>query len=559
MVKFRFICILTLGLLFQYSGAQQNNVNITDSLDAKSFKYLINAVNLNDKDSIRAHIYLDAWLLKAKLQANQRQLAAVYKILISKSPRQFRLAYADSMVVAARKTNDDLLIGTAYLAKGVVHYDRKELKIALDNYLQADNYISRTNNNDATYMVKYSIALTKYHIGFYDEAIALFTQCMKYYSEENDRAYLNTVHSLGICYNKMGDFEKCSLMNATGLKASEDFEITEMIPYFINSEGINQFSKGKYSEAIKMLLKSIPTIKKKKDFANESISWFYVGKSYWKLGQHEKAIGYFNEVDQIFQIHNYMREDIRESYELLIEYYKINKKQQAELIYVKKLLKVNQFLNDNKYYLSHKIIKEYDNTKLLATKAAIENSLQIKNNIKSIIIISMLFIAVIMVYRYFTFRKKYRKKFQELMTKTKKQQKTDPISMKEALSDINPEVIETVIKNMHRFEQKKEFLQKDLTQVKLATLLETNTRYIPKIVLHATGKTTIDYMCDLKIEYLLERLKIDSRIRNYTQKALGEEVGFGSTQNFTRAFKSCTGMSPTLFIAELKRESKDKD
>ena len=546
-----------MGLLFQYAGAQQNNAYITDSLDTKSFKYLSDAVNLNQKDSIRAHVYLEAWLLKAKLQADQRQLATVYKILISKSPRQFRLAFADSMVVAAQKTKDDLLMGSAYLTKGIVHYDRKELKTALDYYLLADNYISRTDNSDAKYMVKYSIALTKYHIGFYDEAIALFTQCMKYYSEENDRAYLNTLHSLGICYNKIGDFDKCSMMNATGLKASEDFEITEMIPYFINSEGINQFSKGKYYEAIKMLLKSMPTIKKKKDFANEATTLFYVGKSYWKLEQYDKAIGYFKEVDQIFQTHNYMREDIRESYEFLIEHYNNNKNEQAELIYVKKLLKVNQFLNDNKYYLANKVIKEYDNTKLAATKTAIEESLRRKNNTKLIIIVSMSIMGFIMLYRYTIFRKKYRKKFQALMTKAKKQPNTDPVTMMEALSDINPEVVETVIKNMQRFEQKKEFLQKDLTQVKLAALLDTNTRYIPKIVWHATGKTTIDYMCDLKIEYLIEQLKTDSRVRNYTQKALGQEVGFGSTQNFARAFKSYTGMTSTLFISELKRTLKE--
>ena len=546
-----------MGLLFQYAGAQQNNAYITDSLDTKSFKYLSDAVNLNQKDSIRTHVYLEAWLLKAKLQADQRQLATVYKILISKSPRQFRLAFADSMVVAAQKTKDDLLMGSAYLTKGIVHYDRKELKTALDYYLRADNYISRTHNSDAKYMVKYSIALTKYHIGFYDEAIALFTQCMKYYSEENDRAYLNTIHSLGICYNKIGNFDKCSLMNATGLKASEDFEITEMIPYFINSEGINQFSKGKYYEAIKMLLKSMPTIKKKKDFANEATTLFYVGKSYWKLEQYDKAIGYFKEVDQIFQTHNYMREDIRESYEFLIEHYNNNKNEQAELIYVKKLLKVNQFLNDNKYYLANKVIKEYDNTKLAATKTAIEKSLRRKNNTKLIIIVSMSIMGFIMLYRYTIFRKKYRKKFQALMTKAKKQPNTDPVTMMEALSDINPEVVETVIKNMQRFEQKKEFLQKDLTQVKLAALLDTNTRYIPKIVWHATGKTTIDYMCDLKIEYLIEQLKTDSRVRNYTQKALGQEVGFGSTQNFARAFKSYTGMTSTLFISELKRTLKE--
>ena len=128
--------------------------------------------------------------------------------------------------------------------------------------------------------------------------------------------------------------------------------------------------------------------------------------------------------------------------------------------------------------------------------------------------------------------------------------------MKEALQDISPEVIETVIHNMEKFENDKTYLQKELTQVKLADILETNSRYIPKIVLHAKGKTTIDYICDLKIDYIVHLLKTDSRIRNFTLKGLGEEAGFGSTQRFTRAFKSRTGIMPAPFISELKKSLK---
>lgn len=128
--------------------------------------------------------------------------------------------------------------------------------------------------------------------------------------------------------------------------------------------------------------------------------------------------------------------------------------------------------------------------------------------------------------------------------------------MKEALSDISPDVIETVISNMEKFEENKTYLEKELTQVKLADILETNTRYIPKIVFHAKNKTTIDYICDLKIDYIVDLLKNDSRIRNYSLQGLGEEAGFGSTQSFNRAFKSRTGLAPKYFISELKKSLK---
>lgn len=543
----------------QYSSAQNLATPDPDSLYSKNFLYLSDAVYQNSADSTKFKIYLNAWLSKAKREHNHTELAATYRIIALKGPRESRVKYADSMIVVAKKTKNNLLIGNSYLTKGIAYYDRKELRKALDNYIQANYFISLTKDDDAIHMVKYSIALTKYHIGLYDEAIAIFNDCLEYFADENDRAYLNTLHSIGLCYNKIGDFENCSVINATGLKLSKEFNNTEMIPYFINSEGINQCSKRNFLVAVEMLLQSIAHIKDKKDFANEAITWFYIGKAYWELGQQSKAVSYFKKVDDIFQTNNYIRADIRESYLLLIDYYKAANNQNAQLNYVEKLLKVNQELNDNKYYLSNTVTKKYDNTNLLATKSAIEKALKLKNTIKSIIIALMLLATIILVYSYYNFRRKYRKKFHELMTRTTKHRKADAAAMKEALLDISDDVIETVIKNMQRFENKKEFLQKDLTQVKLAALLETNTRYIPKIVFHATGKTTIDYMCDLKIEYLVELLKTNSRVRNYTQKALGEQVGFGSTQNFTRAFKSCTGMSPTLFISELKRSEKEKE
>ncbi|WP_350028980.1 helix-turn-helix domain-containing protein [Flavobacterium terrisoli] len=65
----------------------------------------------------------------------------------------------------------------------------------------------------------------------------------------------------------------------------------------------------------------------------------------------------------------------------------------------------------------------------------------------------------------------------------------------------------------------------------------------------------MEYITDLKLDYIIHLLKTESRYRNYTHKALGDEVGFGSTQNFTRAFKARTGISPTYFIGKLRKSS----
>ncbi len=118
--------------------------------------------------------------------------------------------------------------------------------------------------------------------------------------------------------------------------------------------------------------------------------------------------------------------------------------------------------------------------------------------------------------------------------------------------DINPEIIEMVLKNLEKFEKNKKYLEKEMNLIRIATLLHTNTKYASKIIYKYRGKKTIDYISDLKIEYIITLLKNEKKYRLYTNKALGEETGFGSTQNFTRAFKNKTGISPTYFIQKLK-------
>lgn len=57
----------------------------------------------------------------------------------------------------------------------IIHYDRMEHIKALDNYLIADQYISRVNNLALVYKI-HRIALIKYYLGFYDRRFLFFKE-----------------------------------------------------------------------------------------------------------------------------------------------------------------------------------------------------------------------------------------------------------------------------------------------------------------------------------------------------------------------------------------------
>src|SRR5690606_626021 len=118
----------------------------------------------------------------------------------------------------------------------------------------------------------------------------------------------------------------------------------EMKPYFVHLEGINHYFKNNYATSIQKIRSSLPPIIENKDFANQSVGYFYLGKDYWALNKQEYAMTYFRKVDKIFTEKNYIRADLRENYEFIIRYYKAKNDLKAQLYYVNQLLKADSLL-----------------------------------------------------------------------------------------------------------------------------------------------------------------------------------------------------------------------
>jgi AraC-like DNA-binding protein/tetratricopeptide (TPR) repeat protein len=452
---------------------------------------------------------------------------------------------------------DNALIGSAYLSKGIIYYSQKKHNYALDNYLIANNYISKTNDKYLIYKTKYNIAQIKYFLGFYDEAISLFRECIGYFKENSVVGYLNSLHSLAICYNRIGNYGLCTDTNLLGIAEGKRLANDEMREYFIHSEGVNQYFRGNYALAIKKITYALPTIHKYKDFANEAVGYFYIGKSYWDLKNPQMAIPYFKKVDTIFNDKGYIRPDLRNNYELLISYFKSKNDLNLQLYYIEKLLKVDSIISNRYRYVSRKITKEYDTKELLFQKNNIERLFEKRKHNDFIFtsIILFLFLAVVLlIYRSIRIRKVYRQRFDELMKKSETATKVESKNIANGIDDINHDTVTSILKQLERFEKDKMFLEKDLTAAKLAASLDSNVKYLSKIISHYRGKKFVNYINDLKVDYLIAILKEDKKIQNYTYKALAEEVGFSSTQRFANAFFARAGMPTSYFIDALKKE-----
>ncbi|PBJ08041.1 helix-turn-helix domain-containing protein [Flavobacterium sp. ACN6] len=558
--------LLLLFLLFYGAvSAQKSTYSAPDSLKNKDYDYLDDRFYELKRDSSRASVYAFTFLYKAKKEQNWKEIINGYQNLMLISPEKLRLTYTDSMIYVSKKSKDDALIGSAYLSKGTAYYGMKLHQQAMDNYLTANSYISKTKDQYLVHKVKYCIALTKFYIGFYDEAVSLLQECIEYYKERNPRPYLNTLHSLGLCYNKLGNYGKCTEINELGSVESKRLKIEEMIPYFNHSEGINEYFKKNYGASIKHIESSMETINKNNDFANEAIGYFYMGKSYWSLQQKEKAAQYFVKVDKIFNDKKYLRPDLRQSFELMISYYKTKKDIDKQLYYIDQLLKADTLLRETNQYIIGKIHKQYDTKELILEKERIakENESitaellweKYYDLIFAGIILILFIVTVTITYRHYKTRKTYSKNYQMLMQELDTAKGSTKAKIKKApLKNISPDTTAHLLKHLENFEKENRFLEKDWNLTSLSTAFKTNPKYLASVLDHSRDKGITEYINSLRIDYILYLLRKESKFRNYTYAALAEEAGFSTTERFTKAFLASTGISPTYFIEKLKKE-----
>lgn len=538
--------------------AQQADSKLEDTLQGRNYDYLFERIEATGKKVIQQRQYLKYFLKKAKAEKNFEEIVNGYKNYVHHSPENLKLIYADSMIYSAKISGSNELIGSAYISKGIVYYAQKKLKYALDNYLIADSYIARTHDKYLIHKVKYNIANMKYYMGFYNEAISLFMECIDYFKDGDARAYLNSLHLLGLCYNKIGNYGLCTDINEKGVQEGIRLGNNEMNAYFMHSEGVNQYFKNNFSSAIHKISHAIPAISENRDFANESVGYFYIGKSYWDLKKPDQALPYFLKVDKIFDDRQYIRPDLRENYELIIKFYKSRNDLQKQLYYIDKLISVDSILDNEFRYPSAKVRKYYNTNMLLKDKQDIEGSYNIKKyNYIIFIGTLLLFLLLIVAYQFYKFKIAHRPEQGELVNKSDNHIEDEIKNSSRGIEDISKDTISYILKQLEKFERDRKFLEKDLTSIKLASLFNSNPKYLSKVIYHYRGKTFPRYIADLKIDYIIELLKHDRKIRKYSNDALAEEAGFSSTQRFVMAFYANSGIHPSNFIKEIDNSQAD--
>ncbi|WP_299220994.1 AraC family transcriptional regulator [uncultured Aquimarina sp.] len=535
-----------------------------DSLLTKEYTYLKKMVFKNAKDSSKAIIYAQSYLFKAKKDRDTSKIAdGFYYFSRITQDEKITEKYADSMILYANNLRTKSYPTFAYYNKAAIAYNRGNFKKALDLYLKTIEKAKEFENTHLFYASKKNIGVLKSRIGEYETALVELRQCYQYYSkikEKKPRTYLRTLFALSDAYNLNKKLDSATSINTLGYTESIKFNDESFKYYFTLNEGINLFDKKNFIKAKDSLSIAIEQLKINEDKANLSMAYFFYGKTLTALGKEIDAIAAHIKVDDIFQEISEIMPNNRENYEILINYYKELGDKDNQLKYIKQLITVDSVLHTNYRYLIKTVVQNYDTPRLLSEKQEIIDSLETGKKTSYTIISILTIISLLLLVLWLINHRRqrqYRRRFETLYHKPDSQAKQDkpiiPKAEKTKLA-IPEESIKEILDKLTSFEDELGFIQTDLSVNILAKRFGTNSKYLSKIINTYKEKSFNRYINGLRIDQSIVRLKTDSKFRNYTIKAIAQEMGFNTTDAFSKAFYKQNGIHPSYFIKELEKQ-----
>ncbi|KFE97541.1 hypothetical protein IX39_19905 [Chryseobacterium formosense] len=367
------------------------------------------------------------------------------------------------------------------------------------------------------------------------------------------------------------EYDKADKYINKSIKIQENFLDSEGEIYNIYMiKGDICLNRKVYDSAYYFFNKSYKLVRKDIEYKYMSLKSF--GDYYKEIGNKSKAILFYQQaLDDIikFKIDNILNK---------AELYKNLSQLSGEMGNI-----------GNKNYYSELYQKEYEklqnkNSKDIqfAVRSILNNEKQEKrimekHNFQTMLSIIGIF-SILSIIFYFQFIKIHRKKkelkirFDEIVSELEERKKrqeenilenvdfshstineNSTIAVKKNTKMISDEKEKDIITRLTIFETGTAFTEKGFTQSNLATILETNTKYLNYVLKIHRNKNFNDYVNGLKINFIVDKIYNHPEYLNYKISYLSEICGFSSQSRFTHIFKEEQGMSPSEFINQLKK------
>jgi AraC-like DNA-binding protein len=559
MRKLLFKRVLLLCILVCFNLSLKGQTVEKDSLVKYSFIELHDKSYAAKPDNLKALVYANYRLKKAVFEKDTLNIASSYYILnsITKDTIPFVNYWTklinDPKVNKTFKIIGNIELGDFYFQKGIK--DK-----ALENYLNAQKFAIKIKNDSLKSISNLRLGMIKSHNEDFNEAIKLFKSSLGYYNNVSRKElydYSSIIFNLSKIFNSLKLYDSTYYYNSKVHSLAIKYKDSILSGYTNFNKGNVYYLKGEYINAINFLKKSILFIKLDENYIILCNAYLYLAQSYDKINYKNRSLRYFHKIDSLFQkTGNYYRSQ-KPAYRYLISYYKNEDNDLKQLEYINKYIKVDSVLNARSKKISKSLTENYDIPNLLKERKTIENRLKerLSTTQKWVILISLFAIIISITLAYQSKRKKlYKQRFNNLVASSQNEKPTSVKIIPKKESSIPIELVNNILKLLSKFQNNHEYILHDVTLFNLAKKFKTNTKYLSQIINQHKGKSFNNYINSLRINYTIEKLKTDTRFRKYSINAIANEVGFNTSESFSKAFYKNTGIKPSYFIKELERK-----
>lgn len=278
------------------------------------------------------------------------------------------------------------------------------------------------------------------------------------------------------------------------------------------------------------------------------------------LKQVDSALFYCKKYIESYQVTKVSKENLLMTYNIMTQCYNKKNDTKNAYRYAQKSLELIQSIEQVKSK-SLNFLHNYDLTKIKdESNKIITSKNYFKFSLYSILI--LLAIVIFSFYYYYKHQKEKHYRFLKIiqnLKETKNREKnsiqlntTDAELETQSKQAIDEELIEKIAIGLKKLEQKQTFLEPNFKLAFVAKKLNTNTAYLSQYFNQVIQKTFSEYTQELRIHYVLQKLKDSPYFRKYTLQAIAEEVGYKDAKTLVRVFKKQTGISPNYYIERLE-------
>jgi AraC-like DNA-binding protein len=467
-------------------------------------------------------------LLNRTIHSEYSKTKEVYgRVINATFYTEFSASNLDSLIKFSKVANDRETTARSYMKKADFHYNLYQNKIAQENLDLANRYCDKKNSL-LKLRIDHLSALLKNYVNEEEEALAIFKKNLEFFNQKDFKTkhsyfYVLTLVSFAESLSRNDQYEESINISELGIKESIRLEELEHYPYFLIVNSSSKVKLKKYDEAIVSLKEGIPQIKNKQTYVS---SLSVLIKAYLGKEDIESAENLMIKTDSLFAKDSTLIYYVRIAYGYMSDYYNRVSDNKNELLYIRKIIKLDSIINRSDQELSKAVARSETKQKTRSL------------NYSSIAIAA----AVLIMFIYLTvFYKAIQLKKHEPKTKINLIPK----------SDLDEKIYNTILNGLIKFELEKQYLIEGCSMVTLAKELNTNTTYLSKVINKNKQKNFTRYISEMRINYCLNKLKTDDSWSLLTLEAIAKNCGFKNYRSFSSSFLKQTGKLPSEFIKNL--------